>query len=960
MREYEQFSKTYENREKQRAYYIPYATLEGALEGKKEKSPYYKLLNGDWNFKYFNRDVDVPDEITSWDKISVPSCWQIYGYGQIMYTNVNYPHPIDAPYVPDENPCGIYQTEFEISDDWNERKTYIVFEGVSSCLYLYINGNRVGFTQGSHLQAEFDISKYVVKGKNTLTAKVLTYCVGSYLEDQDFFRFSGIFRDVYLLSREQNHIKDVKIVADTKEIKVDAQNYEIYDENKKIEKIENPILWNAENPHLYTVVVKGETEFIPFKVGMRDIKISSENELLINGVSVKLKGVNHHDTDPQKGYTMSDEDLRNDLLKMKELNINTVRMSHYPPTPEFLNMCDELGFYVIDETDIETHGYMNRFSKAYIVNDRGYYYDVDEGHWPCDWDEFEAEFVNRMERMVERDKNHASVIMWSTGNESGHGKNHAKMIEYARKVDPTRLIHCEDLSRKCVVNNYEIKDYTEKYSDVFSMMYWDINNCNNYCTEKPINQPLFLCEFAHAMGNGPGDMHDYVEAMYRHKGFIGGCIWEWADHVVVKDNIPMYGGDFGEPTNDSNFCVDGLVTHDRGFKSGSLNAKYSYQNIKAELIGNKIKITNRFDFTNLNEREISLSLEIDGKTVETKDITLDLLPHQEAEIDIPFNLPKECRLGAYITVTMKNNGYEEGMCQLEVPADIKKYELDTAPLTLKDEKNFVIAEGEGFSYKIDKLYGAFVSIVKNGKEILASSARLSVHRAPTDNDRNVKKKWNLYQDNTNAENFNRLYSKVYSFETNQNVITVKGSLSGISRTPFLGYETSYTFFKNGEVKINVKSKIIKEMIDLFLPRFGFEFILNKQNDSFTYFGYGDGESYNDMYYHTKMGLYNSCASNEYVAYVMPQEHGNHYNTKYLKMDSGLEFITDSSFEFSVSEYTSIELEKAMHINELNKNGFTNVRIDYKNSGIGSNSCGPQLLDKYRLNEKEFEFEFILK
>ncbi len=958
MREYERFDRTSENRMPQRAYYIPYASLGQALEGKKENSPYYKLLNGDWNFKYFEREIDAKFDINDWDRIPVPSCWQLYGYGQIMYTNMNYPFPVDAPYVPDENPCGVYQREFEISDDWCERKTYIVFEGVSSCLYLYVNGKRVGFSQGSHLQAEFDITDYLQKGKNILTVKVLTWCVGSYLEDQDAFRFSGIFRDVYLLSRERGCIWDINIKADTKTIIADAENYEIYDGDVKVETLDNPILWNAENPHLYTVVVKGKSEYIPIKVGMREVKLSAENELLINGTPVKLKGVNHHDSHPKKGYTMSEDDLRNDLLIMKELNINTVRTSHYPPTPEFLNMCSELGFYVIDETDLETHGFGNRNPLGFFP-DRDWY-DVDLGFWPTDWKEFKDEFVSRMERMIDRDKNFPCIIMWSTGNESCHGENHRHMIEYARGADNTRLIHCEDLSRKSKKNDFANKEYVEKYSDVYSMMYISVPECEKFCTEKPLNQPLFLCEYAHAMGNGPGDTHDYTELMYKYKNFIGGCIWEWADHVVIKDGVPMYGGDFGEPTHDSNFCVDGLVLPDRSFTAGSLNAKYSYQNFDAKLLDGKIEIANRFDFTNLSEREFVFELAVDGVISDRKNISIDLEPHNTALLDIPFELPKECSLGVYINIYMQNNGSEEGMRQLEVPTELKMQATDAKPLTLKEDGEYIFAEGDGFKYKISRLYGELVSFEKDGEEILADRVKLTVHRAPTDNDRIVKRRWNLYEDNVWAMNLNRLFSKVYDCSVDKNTVTAVGSLAGIARVPFLNYQIKYEFFDNGEIKVELDAEVLNKHEEFYLPRLGFEFALKKSNDTFTYFGFGDGESYRDMHYHTKMGMYKSSANAEYTEYVVPQEHGNHYNTKLLKMGSGIEFVSSGGFDMSVSEYTSLDLEKAMHINEVKKNGYTNVRVDYKNSGIGSNSCGPVLLEKYQLRERKIKFAFTIR
>ncbi len=958
MREYERLDKTQENREVQRAYYIPYATLEQALEGKREKSPYYRLLNGEWSFQYFQRDMDVPEIIEDWDRISVPSCWENHGYGQLMYTNVNYPHPVDAPYVPDDNPCGVYETEFEIEEGWEGRQTYVVFEGVSSCLYLYINGQRVGFSQGSHLQAEFEITPYLKMGKNVLTAKVLTYCVGSYLEDQDALRFHGIFRDVYLLSREENHIKDIKITADTKTITADAEEYEIYDGITRVEKLDNPILWNAEYPHLYTVIVKGKTEYIPIKVGMREIAINEKGELLINGVSVKLKGVNHHDTNPNTGWTMKEEDLRNDLLKMKDLNINCVRMSHYPPTPEFLNLCDELGFYVIDEADLETHGFGNRTALGYHP-DR-IWYDLGQGDWPCERLDFKDEFVSRMERMVERDKNHPSIIMWSTGNESGHGENHRQMILYARETDPTRLIHCEDMSKKVAEADYQEKKYAEQYSDVYSRMYYSIEECRDFCESKPLNQPLFLCEYSHAMGNGPGDVHDYMEIVYRYPNFIGGCIWEWADHVVMQDGIAKYGGDFGEPIHDENFCVDGLVMADRSFKAGSLNAKYCYQNLHAELADSKLKVTNRFDFTNLSERTILAELQVDGEVMASKILDLDILPHESVELELPFALPESCHLGAYLTITMTNGDKEEGMCQLELPVPIEAVSMDAEPLFLRENVEYIVAEGKGFSYSISRLYGQFTSIIRNGKELLGDRVTLTAHRAPTDNDRVQKRNWNYYADNMSAMNLNRTFSKVYDCQVAGNKVTVNGSLSGIARAPYLKYTITYTFFQDGAVKLELTGEVLEKSKEFYLPRLGFEFPLAGENEGFSYFGYGKEETYRDMYYHGKMGLYHSSPKEEYVPYPMPQEHGNHYHTKWLKTDSGLEFSAENGFDCNVSQYTSLELERAMHTDELKPNGLTNLRIDYKNSGIGSGSCGAQLSEKYRLCEKEIEFSFVLK
>lgn len=944
MRVYENLQKTSENREQTRAYYIPYDSLEKALKGDKTESAYYKLLNGNWNFAFFARDIDVPETITHWATVPVPSCWQTLGYEKPGYTNVCYPHPIDAPFVPDDNPCGVYEREFELDTNWKDRKTYIVFEGVSSCLFLYVNGTYVGFSQGSHLQAEFDITEYVESGTNTLTVKVLKWSVGSYLEDQDFFRYSGIFRDVYLLSREENHIVDVNICADTKTIAVDAEDYVIYDHGVEVNDFQNPVLWNAENPHLYTVVVKGKTEYIPFYVGMREISVSEKGELLINGVPVILKGVNHHDTHPKNGYCQTEEELMADLIAMKKLNINTIRMSHYPPTPEFLNMCDKMGFYVIDETDIETHGYIMRHAR------QEYHFDVENDIWPCSNPEFAKEFVERMQRMVERDKNHASIIMWSTGNESGYGVNHEKMIAWTKQRDASRLIHCEDASRKG--DNSKV--------DVISRMYLSLDECIEYVENPKETKPVFLCEYAHAMGNGPGDVYDYMDLFNKYPQLIGGCIWEWADHVVLEDGVQKYGGDFGELTHDGNFCCDGLVFSDRSFKAGSLNSKYAYQNFDAELTARGIKVTNRYDFSNLKKDTFVLGLSVDGTIVEEKKLQIDLVPHTSCEIALPFVLPKTCSVGMFINIEQYDENQNLiGMKQLEPEVEVQSLVLSGAIEVFKEDERYIYIDGHGFAYTFDKHYGTLSSMIKEGKELLGALPKLSVWRAPTDNDRVVKKQWGrLYNDNWAGENMNILFSKVYSCEVNENTITVTGSLAGISRLPILWHTVTYSFFQNGEIKVSVSAKM-RENLGVFLPRFGFEFISPIENEGFTYFGMGPEEAYQDMCHHTMVGLYQSDAKSQYVNYVVPQEHGNHYKTKLLKMDGGLTFATDDTFEFSVSEFTAEALTDAMHTDELIKNGKTNIRIDYKVSGIGSGSCGPQLMEKYQLNEKEFIFTFYI-
>ncbi len=937
MRIYENILKTRENRLNPRSYYIPKGVSE------------YKLLNGEWDFAYFSRDIDVPQKIEKWDKIIVPSCWQLKGYENPNYTNINYPYPCDPPFVPDDNPCGVYSRDFEIENKWG--KIYFILEGVSSCAFLYINDKYVGFTQGSHLSAEFDITDFVNKGKNNVVVKVLKWCVGSYLEDQDSFRYNGIFRDVYILQRPKNHIVDIEIIPDDTAINVKLSgnaNIKIFEKDRLIcdESIndefsyipENPILWNAEKPSLYTVILEKNGEIIEFKSGLRKIEISSKYELLINGVSVKLHGVNHHDTSKFNGWCQSKDEMRRDLELMKELNINCVRTSHYPPSPEFIAMCDEIGLYVICETDIETHGFIRRLPNV------DYGYDIKDNIWPATNPDWCYEHVNRMQRMVEYFKNNTSVIMWSTGNESGHGPNHIEMIKWAKNRDNTRLVHCEDASNKGQFHN----------ADVYSRMYMDIQSLENVALCNDINMPVFLCEYSHAMGNGPGDVWDYNEMFDKYPKLIGGCIWEWADHVVTVDGVQKYGGDFeGELTNDGNFCCDGLVFADRSFKAGSLEAKAAYQPIKTEYKDGILTVYNRFDFTNLNEYELKYRIDVDGVTVKTEVFNLDLMPHCTKQINIDFE-EIECNYGTYLNVVL----YKDNKCfahtQQKLPYGTKTLvEVQMAEFN-EDELN-IYATGDNFSYVFSKHYGVFTSIVINGEEQLAGRMTLSAFRAPTDNDRNIISRWanvNIWQ----GENLDCQFSKVYDCKIENTSIIVDGSLAGVSRVPFLRYTQKITVSKHGKINFELSGNVREDTF--FLPRLGFEIELPESNNEFTYYGAGPFESYCDLCHASSVGMYESCAENEYVNYVRPQEHGNHNKTKMLKIGN-LKFETADEFEFNVSKYSTAMLYKSEHTDELKTDGKVHLRIDYKVSGIGSNSCGPSLDPKYQVNDKIINFSFSL-
>ncbi len=937
MRQYESYNFLGENREKARSYYIPYDSIENALSGKKENSPYYELLNGKWDFCYFKNEREFTHNPASWDKIKVPSCWQTEGYDNHQYTNYNYPFPVDPPFVPDDNPVGLYKREFELTKEEAKDETYIVFDGVCSCMYLYINGEYVGYTRGSHLTAEFDITPYVKVGKNEITAKVLKWCAGTYLEDQDFFRMNGIFRDVYLLKREKGHLKDIEITADTKEITVSHPGFEIFDaEGKSIGKtIETPILWNAEKPYLYTVIVKNGREYIPFRVGMRTVE-TNKNGFFINGVSVKLKGVNRHDSHPVTGWTMDEDYVYAELLKMKDLNINCIRTSHYPPTPAFLDMTDELGFYVIDEADYETHGYISRSVHPY----RGYDDDI---IWPSHHPLWKEALVSRIERTVERDKNRASVIMWSMGNESNYGRNTEAMLLWTKNRDSSRPLHYEGA--------HVARDMAPV--DVRSRMYPSPAEMERLAALGD-DRPIFLCEFSASMGNGPGDLYEYTEKFYSNPLFIGGCSWEWADHTVVEDGKPKYGGDFGEETHDSYWCVDGIVFHDRSYKGGSWELKHVYQGFTASLDGTKVKITNRYDFTDLSEFDLRLSLTVNGIETEEKIMKIELPAHETAELELPFDIPLEAKCGAYVNVQLLKDGAEVGMKQLETSCKAVPVETGKAA-ELKETEFDIIAESGDMCYTIEKSKGMIISIKKGGKELLSEPSFLSVWRAPVDNDNRPKGDWV-------TDKIRFTHQKVYGYEIAGNKVIFDCSLSSVSRMPFASFKLIYEFFQGGLMKVTLGGKLMQERLRNFLPRFGFEFKLKNKNESFTYKGMGPFECYRDMCHHVAFGTYESSAKEEYVNYIIPQEHGNHLGTKSLELGSGLTFLSDEGFEFNISEYDSKTLTDVMHSDDLSgkKSDHTNLRIDYFVSGLGSASCGPDLPVKFRVPFGDVKFSFYIK
>jgi len=1005
-KDYENPKAIHAGRYPEHSYFVPHSTLDGALSMHNEDSPYYCLLNGDWSFRYYERYIDVDPDIANsyvcdWETLPVPSNWQMYGYDIPEYFNVMTPIPLDPPFVPVDNPCGVYSRTFNVPDTFNGRDTHIVFEGVDSFFYLYVNGKKVGFSKVPHVPAEFDISDYIVKGENKITVCVLKYCDGTYLECQDFYRVSGIFRDVYLMARAKKRVEDVFVKAllenDYKDgiltaditcnSKCSIKSALYDDDGKEIAsadgakvnfKIKDVNVWSAEKPNLYYFVITTDDEIICQQIGFRTVEKTSDGVLLVNGKAVKLKGVNRHDTNPALGHVTPIDSIVNELRLMKRLNINTIRTSHYPNTSEFLRVCNELGFYVMDETDFESHCFV------YRTDEKGKYQGYVAFH---DFNTSQGEMwtdtcLDRVRRMVQRDKNNPCVIAWSMGNESDYGDNHIKMCEWVKSFDDTRLVHYEGASRQ-IFTMKQAPGHKIPF-DFESYMYPQIDQMKAELKVKR-DIPYFLCEYSHAMGCGPGDLKDYWELIYKNKRACGGCIWEWADHAVILEDengnkTYGYGGDCGEKCSPANFCSDGLVFPDRTPSSGALEAKAVYQYVHFtahNLEKGEITVRNRYDFTNLSEFDMSYNVECDGKIIKRGKIANTSLKSGAARrFKFDYTLPESCKCGCYlnISVTLKDDcdwadyGYEVASCQFELPVS-REGSLDRIALgriyECENSDEYIVLEGFNFRYEFNKLYNSFDVLETDGVDILGDRTEFTTKRAPIDNFRNAKLDWRVPQGESMYDYHELASSRVYNvdsdFDTNGNyVIKVKSALTSPSLTHLVDMDTVYTVMPNGIIDVCVKA--VKGNYD-WLPRFGMEICLADNKDNVEYFGMGPEENYIDMNSHAKMSHYKTTVSDMHVPYLMPQDSSNRTNVKwacvYDILGRGLMIATDDKFEFMASKYTEEEISAAKHQWDLVAQSETYIRIDYKVTGVGSGSCGPLTEPKYRLEEKEMTYSFKL-
>ena len=998
-RYYEDLNILHENTMPARAYYIPASKRMDDLVENRKGSDRIQFLNGIWKFKYFESIYDVEEEffkqgfdVSEYVDMEVPGVWQNEGYDNHQYTNIKYPFPFDPPYVPQDIPCGAYVYNFEYKEDEKAKKAFLNFEGVDSCFYLWINGSYVGYSQVVHATSEFDITDVLKNGKNTIAVLVLKWCDGSYLEDQDKFRMSGIFRDVYILKRPQAYIRDYRVNTDGGKLKFDIEltdpvGVKITLEDKdgniiakgEIDKtgsiefeVSDPILWNTENPYLYTLVLETEEETIVEYVGFRTVEII-DRVLYFNKQKIKFRGVNRHDSDPVTGFTISMDQLMTDLTLMKRHNFNAIRSSHYPNAPYFYQLCDKYGFMVVDEADIEAHGPVMIYRKEDTDYNRFKRWNekiADDPAW-------EASILDRVELMVRRDKNRPSIVMWSMGNESAYGCNFEKALKWTKEFDHSRITQYESARYR----NYDV-EYNYDHLDIYSRMYPSLDEIREYL-ENDASKPFLLVEYCHSMGNGPGDFEDYFELIYENDLMCGGFVWEWCDHAIYKGkdkngkDMYYYGGDHGESVHDLNFCMDGLVYPDRTPHTGLLEYKNVYRPARVvsyDEASGKLVIHNYMDFDDLKDFvDIYYEVRCDGLNVESGVLELPSIEaHSEKELELRIKIPNKGKVFLKLIYILKKEmpliqkGYELGFDELKIENEDGRNqnslrwldrEINVSDMEVVEDDTSVIIKGKTFTYTYSKKNGMFKSLVFAGREYINRPMEINIWRAPTDNDMYAKIEWKKAK-------YNEAYVRAYETDIIQSSdgvkISVKTSMSAASIQKILDADIVWKIDCMGAITSSIKVVKDEEFPDL--PRFGIRLFLDKKLENVAYFGMGPHESYIDKHHSTSHGIYRANVREIHEDYIKPQENGSHYDCDYVELSNGqfgMVVAAQKTFSFNASVYTQEELESAEHNFELVESESTVLCLDYALNGIGSNSCGPVVIDKYRFDDIKFDFDISM-
>ena len=1003
-RYYEDLSILHDNTMPMRSYYIPASQKMNTLIEHREDSDRFQLLNGVWKFQYYKSVYDLKEAFyrtsfntKDFDDITVPGVWQIAGYDSPQYTNIRYPFPFDPPYLPQDIPCGAYVRKFTYHENIDAPRIYLNFEGVDSCFFVWLNGKYTGYSQVPHATAEFDVTEFLKEGENTIAVLVLKWCDGSYLEDQDKFRMNGIFRDVYLLKRPERAIWDYHITTQIKEntakIKLNVTfdfsipvSVTIEDQARAVVatgtisddgsiefKIPNPTLWNTEHPYLYTLTLQSSYETIVDYIALRTIEIR-DKVIYFNGQKIKFRGVNRHDSDPETGFTVSVPQIKKDLSLMKQHNFNSIRSSHYPNAPYFYQMCDLYGFMVIEEADIEAHGPYMLYRKE----------DTDYNRFKR-WNEkiaddpiWEESILDRVQHMVQRDKNRFCIVMWSMGNESAYGCNFEKALRWTKKFDPYRLTQYESA-------RYRNYDVTYDYSnlDLYSRMYPAMNEIEEYLEEDG-SKPFLLVEYCHAMGNGPGDLEDYFQLIQKDDRMCGGFVWEWCDHAIAHGKtesgktIYYYGGDHDEELHDGNFCMDGLVFPDRTPHTGILEYKNVYRPVRVvsyDQETGKLVLHNYLDFDDLKDYlDIRFEVIKDGlSTVQKGKLSpFSVMPHTDGVTELNVTIPSEGKIYLKLIYRLKKEtpflkknfilGFDEILLKNEDGRNqmalswLKKTD-QVKEIRVHETDTEVTINSKDFTYTLDRRTGLFEQMQFSSRNYLIHPMELNIWRAPTDNDMYLKSKWKKAR-------YDKAYTRAYTVETIQNMhgifIVSHVAVVADSIQKILDITINWKIDNDGKLS----SVMYAEKDDEFpvLPRFGIRMFLDKRLKNVSFYGMGPQESYRDKHQGAYHALFRTKINDLHEDYIRPQENESHFDCDYVVFSAaqfGIAAAAEKPFSFNASCYTQEKLEDTAHNYELEESDSIVFCLDYALNGIGSNSCGPALLEKYQFDDTSFQLEFTL-